>query len=112
MDPSERTFDDALAGRGFRAGHGRRGETVWTLRVNRHLTVAVHPDGDHAIVSWAFGLGEYVEEHGWRLSVTDTSTAELYPQRDVRIERSADALDTELRRVRQQLRWDLGADDG
>ncbi len=81
------------------------------LASNRHLTFSVHLDaeGDSVILSWVFGLGEYVEERGWRLSVTDTSTAELYPQHDVRIPADAEAVRGEIARVRQGLRLDLGA---
>ncbi len=61
------------------------------------------------MLSWAFGLGEYIEERGWRMSVTDTSTAELYPQRDVRLPKTVDAVQGEITRVLGTLRLDLGA---
>lgn len=112
VETSARTFDDTLVALGFRSGRGRRGEVVWTLAVNPYLTIAVHPEGEHALVTWACELGDFIEARGLRLSVTDTSTAELYPQRDVRIAQDGAALEAEVRRILAQLRWDLGALDG
>lgn len=105
-------FDAELEALGFtRTGSSRRGQ-VSTLPFNRHLTFSVHDDGgDEVVVSWVFGFGEYVEELGWRLSVTDTSTAEVYPQHDVRVPRDIEAVRAELTRTLQRLRLDLGAVD-
>lgn len=104
-------FHAALFALGFRAtGNGRHGTLAWQWQVNRHLTVAVHDrGGSHVVISWALSLGEYVEERGWRLSVTDTSTAELYPQRDVQVSRDIESVGAEINRVVSQLRFDLGA---
>jgi hypothetical protein len=102
-------FVDELVALGFRQGSGRRGEVIWNLAINRFLTIYVHEQADSALVTWSCGLGDFVEERGWRLSVTDTSTAELYPQRDVQIPQSGEALRGEIARVMQQLRLDLGS---
>jgi hypothetical protein len=109
MSEAEHPFGRELAAFGFvPADRGRRA-TVYTLVFNRHLTFTVHDDADESVVlSWAFGLGEHIEERGWRLSVTDTSTAELYPQRDVRVPRVAEAVRGEITRVLGSLRLDLG----
>lgn len=110
-------FTRAIAELGFEPGAlSRRGGRTWLLAFNRHLTFSVHDgghDGDGAsiLMSWALSLGEYLEERGWRLSVTDTSTAELYPQRDVRIARDVEAVGAEIGRVLATLRLDLGDPD-
>ncbi len=107
-------FADELVDLGFRRSTGRRGEIIWNLAVNRYLTISVHEDsdtpegGDSVLVTWSCGLGDFIEDRGWRLSVTDTSTAELYPQRDARVARSVEAIRGEIARVLQQLRLDLG----
>lgn len=104
---------DGLSELGFRlASTARSGEQTWAVAFNRHLTFTVHESGGETLVlSWAFGLGDYVEERGWRMSVTDTSTAELYPQHDVRIAADVGAVRAEISRVLQQLRLDLGDPD-
>jgi hypothetical protein len=109
MNEAVHPFDRELASLGFApAERGRRG-VVHTLAFNRHLTFTVHDEGGASVLlSWAFGLGEHLEERGWRLSVTDTSAAELYPQRDVRVAREADAVRAEITRVLASLRLDLG----
>lgn len=110
MNEAEQAFDRDLASFGFVQSERGRRATVYSLAFNRHLTFTVHDDaGDSVMLSWAFGLGEYLEERGWRLSVTDTSAAELYPQRDVRVAREADAVRGEVTRVLATLRFDLGA---
>ncbi|MEX0831384.1 MAG: hypothetical protein WD358_05220 [Nitriliruptoraceae bacterium] len=106
-------FDVALERLGFQVtGTSRKGGRVWSLPFNRHLTFAVHDDGSsHVVLSWALGLGEYLEERGWRLSVSDTSASELYPQHDVQIARDIEAVGAEMTRVLATLRIDLGAPD-
>lgn len=106
-------FAAALQAFGFHpSAQNRRGETIWTWPLNRFMTLAVHDRlDDHVVVTWALELGEYLEQRGWRLSVTDTSTAELYPQRDVMVPRDIEAVGAEIRRVRAALTLELGAAD-
>lgn len=103
-------FEQSITALGFEPSQSsRRGGRVWHLAFNRHLTFSLHDSEASAVVlSWALSLGEYIEERDWRLSVTDTSAAELYPQRDVRISRDIEAVGAEISRVLITLRFDLG----
>ncbi len=103
------TFDDQLLELGFRVqGSSRRGGRMWALPFNRFLTFVLHDYDDAVVLTWAFALGEYLEERGWRSSVTDVSVMELYPRADVRLPRDIEALGGELTRVLASLRLDLG----
>ncbi|MEX2329025.1 MAG: hypothetical protein WD575_04770 [Nitriliruptoraceae bacterium] len=106
-------FAEDLETLGFtRSGTSRRDGDVWAVAFNRHLTFFVHEDDDERVLlTWAFGLGEYVEERGWRMSVTDVSTAEVYPRSDVRVPRDITQVRGEMSRVLASLRLDLGAPD-
>ncbi len=102
------TFDDQLEELGFRLqGSSRRGGRQWVLPFNRYLTFVLHDYDDTVVLTWSCSLGDYVEERGWQLSVTDLSTAELYPQHDVRVPLDATAVRGEITRVLGQLRIDL-----
>lgn len=103
------TFDDDLVGLGFLPqGASRRGGQVWVLDFNRFLRFALHDYGSEVVLTWSVDLGDHLEERGWRLSVTDTSTATLYPQHDVRLPTDGDAVRAEITRVLGSLRLDLG----
>jgi hypothetical protein len=103
------TFDDQLLQLGFRVqGSSRRGGRMWALPFNRFLTFVLHDYDDALLLSWAFALGEYLEERGWRSSVTDVSVMELYPRADVRLPLDIEAVGGELTRVLASLRLDLG----
>lgn len=112
-DASEATtFDDQLETLGFRVtGASRRGGRMWTLPFNRFLTFVLHDYQDAVVLSWSFALGDYLVERGWQSSVTDTSTAELYPQHDVKVPLDIEAVGGELTRVLASLRLDLGNPD-
>lgn len=106
---SDPTFDDQLEALGFRVqGVSRRGGRQWALAFNRILTFTLHDYDDTVVMTWHCELGEHVMERGWRLSVTDMSTAELYPQNDVRLPVDIDAVRGEITRVLASLRLDLG----
>ena len=106
------TFDAQLRALGFRVqGSSRRGGRMWSLVVNRFLTFVLHDYDDTLVLSWSFALGEYLEQRGWRSSVTDTSVVELYPQHDVRVPVDITAVEGEITRVLGSLRLDL-ADPG
>jgi hypothetical protein len=118
-DGATASLEDDLVALGFRpTGVGRRGRT-WSLRYNRFLDFAVHehPPAEggaglgRLLVSWSFAWGAYVLDRGWQLSVTDESTAELYPAGDVIVAPDAQAVRGEVMRVLSTLRLDLGAPD-
>ena len=102
-------FDDELAALGFTpSGRTRRGGQVSTLAFNRHLRFVLHQFDDAVLLSWSFAFGEYAQERGWQLGVSDMSTAELYPGVDVRLPRDVDAVGGEISRILSTLRLDLG----
>jgi hypothetical protein len=106
------TFDDELESLGFRLrGVSRRGGQQWVLPFNRALTFMLHDYEDHVVLSWSLALGEVLRERGWQSSLADSSTAELYPQHDVRLPLDVDAIGGEITRVLTTLRLDLGAPD-
>jgi hypothetical protein len=103
------TFDEQLEVIGFRVqGTSRRGGRMWALPYNRFLTFVLHDYDDAVVLTWAVAFGEYLEERGWRSSVTDTSTAEIYPRADVRLPLDIEAVGAEITRVLGTLRLDLG----
>ncbi|MFP4149514.1 MAG: hypothetical protein ACLFUG_09530 [Nitriliruptoraceae bacterium] len=102
-------FEDELRALGFRPqGASRRGGRMWSLVLNRFLTFVLHGYDDAVLLTWSFALGEFLEERGWRTSVTDASVVELYPQADVRLDPDIDAVGAEITRVLASLRLDLG----
>ncbi len=103
------TFDDNLEALGFRVqGVTRRGGRQWALAFNRILTFTLHDYDDTVVMTWSCELGEHIRERGWQMSVTDLSTAELYPQNDVRLPLDIGAVRGEITRVLASLRIDLG----
>lgn len=104
------TFDDELERIGFRPhGSSRRGGKMWVLAFNRYLTFVLHDYQDAVVLTWAFALGEFVDERGWRSSMTDLTTAEIYPKTDVKLPLDVEAIGAEITRVLRSLRLDLGA---
>lgn len=102
-------FQAELAALGFvPSGASRRGGRVATLVFNTHLRFVLHEFDDAVLLSWSFALGEFAEQRGWQLGVSDVSTAELYPQVDVRLPRDVAAVGGEITRVLATLRLDLG----
>lgn len=103
------TFDDELEALGFRvAGSSKRGGRLWALPFNRFLTFTVHDYHDTVLLTWAFALGEYLEERGFVLGSGETSFHELFPRTDVRLPLDIDAVGGEITRVLSSLRLDLG----
>ncbi len=99
-------FADALASLGFGVmQRDKRCAVVqYARRPNRYLTEWVHDDGDEALFTWEFALGEFCDSMGWQMSAADQSLQILYPQYDVRIPRDLDAVAVEVARLEQQLR--------
>jgi hypothetical protein len=114
-DQAAAPLEEQLEQLGFRvSGESRRGGRMWGLAYNRFLRFALHdyaPSGgdDRLLLSWSFAWGEYVQERGWQLSLTDASTAELYPTTDVVVPPDGAAVRGEVLRVLSTLRLDLGA---
>jgi hypothetical protein len=81
----------------------RRGVLQFARQPNRYLTEWVHDDGEEALFTWEFDLGEFVEEAGWQIGAAETSFQILYPQFDVRIARDVDAVAIEVQRLEQRL---------
>jgi hypothetical protein len=103
------TFDDELESLGFQpSGSSRRGGRLWTLSFNRFLTFTLHDYHDAVLLTWAFALGEFVEERGFTIGSGETSFHELFPRRDVRLPLDIDAVGGEITRVLARLRLDLG----
>lgn len=108
-EPPDTTFDDELEQLGFSLqGASRRGGKMWTLAFNRFLLFTLHDYGDAAVLTWSAALGDYLAERGWRFGLSDTSTAELYPEHDVRLPRDASTVRGEVTRVLSTLHLDLG----
>ncbi len=104
------TFDEQLEVLGFRVqGTSRRGGRMWALPFNRYLTFVLHDYDDAVVLTWALAFGDYLEERGWRTSVADASTMEVYPSNDVRLPLDIEAVGGEITRVLHTLRLDLGA---
>jgi hypothetical protein len=103
------TFDDELEALGFTVqGSSRRGGRMWALPFNRYLLFTLHDYHDTIVLTWSFLLGEYVLERGWQVGASETSSAELYPQHDVRLPLDVEAVGAEITRVLTSLRLDLG----
>ena len=94
---------------GFRPrGASRRGGRMWVLPWSRILTFVLHEYRDVFVLTWSLAFGEHLADRGWRSSITDPSVAEVYPEHDVRLPLSAEAVEAEIRRVLVSLRLDLG----
>ncbi|MPZ72816.1 MAG: hypothetical protein GEU74_06215 [Nitriliruptorales bacterium] len=97
-------FHAALVSLGFTAHQrDRRGVVQYARRPNRYLTEWVHDDGDEALFTWEFDLGEFCSNVGWQIGAAEHSFQILYPQFDVRIARDIEAVAVELQRLEQRL---------
>ena len=97
-------FAEVLATIGFvLVQEDRRGVLQYARHPNRFLTEWVHDDGESALFTWEFELGEWCESVGWQIGAAETSFQILYPQYDVRVARDVDAVAAEVQRVEQRL---------
>jgi len=105
----DEAFHSALTGFGFTAvQRDRRGVVQYARRPNRYLTEWLHDDGEEALFTWEFDLGEFCEAVGWQIGAAETSFQILYPQFDVRIPRELESVAIEIQRLEQRLgRLDL-----
>ena len=92
---------------GFREVARSRGHPTWLAGVNRFLEFQLQEEPDSVVVTWRFDLGEFMLSRGWQIGGAETSFQELYPQRDVRVPASVEAVEAEIRRTLGQLRLDL-----
>jgi hypothetical protein len=81
----------------------RRGVVQFARKPNRYLTEWLHDDGDEALFTWEFDLGEFCEAVGWQIGAAETSFQILYPQYDVRIARDLESVAIEVQRLEQRL---------
>lgn len=93
---------------GFREVSRSRGRPTWLAGVNRFLQFQLQEDADSLVVTWRFDLGEFMLSRGWQIGGAETTFQELYPQRDVRIPATRDAVETEIRRTLSTMRLDFG----
>lgn len=101
---SDDPFLTGLATLGFTlTGEDRRGVLQLARRPNRHLTEWVHDDGDAALFTWEFDLGDFIEAQDWQIGAAETSFQILYPRFDVRIDRDVDAVAAEITRIETRL---------
>lgn len=97
-------FGDELESLGFSLmQRDRKGTLQYARRPNRFLTEWVHDNGRQALFTWEFDLGEFVAFVGWQIGAAETSFQILYPQYDVQLPRSLDAVAVEVGRLEQQL---------
>ena len=102
------TLQAELTELGFRQVGESRGRPQWAAGVNRHLQFTLYLEPDSILLTWRFGLGEYMLERGWQIGGAESASQELYPQHDVRLSPEADAVAAEIRRTLTQLQLDLG----
>ena len=102
------TLQAELSELGFRQVGHSRGRPQWAAGVNRYLQFTLYLDPESILLTWRFGLGEYMLDRGWQIGGAESASQELYPQRDVRLPADADAVAAEIRRTLGQLQLDLG----
>lgn len=102
------TIQDDLTELGFRQVGTSRGRPQWAAGVNRYLQFTLFLEPDSILLTWRFGLGEYMLDRGWQIGGAESASQELYPQRDVRLPADAEAVAAEIRRTLGQLQLDLG----
>lgn len=105
------TLERDLTELGFRPVGRSRGRTQWAANVNRYLQFVLYLEGDRVLLTWRFGLGEFMLDRGLQIGGAESASQELYPRRDVRVAAEATAVEAEISRTLATLRFDLGAPD-
>lgn len=103
------TLEDDLTALGFRQVGQSRGRPQWSAGVNSYLQFTLFLEPSSILLTWRFGLGEFMLDRGWQIGGAESASQELYPQRDVRLPADADAVAAEIRRTLGQLQLDLGS---
>ena len=106
--PDTTILEQELTELGFRQVGTSGGRPQWAANVNRYLQFTCHLEQDSVVLTWRFGLGEFMLDRGWQIGGAESASQELYPQRDVRLPAAADAVAAEIRRTLVQLQLDLG----
>lgn len=97
-------FVEALGDIGFvLAQTDRRGVRQYARAANRFLIEWVHDDGQEALFTWEFDLGEFCAVNGWQIGAAEMTSQVLYPQHDVRVPRDIEAIAREITRVEDHL---------
>lgn len=103
---------EGLEALGFReVSRTRAGHPTWMGGVNRFLQFQLQAEPQGVVVTWRFDLGEFMLERGWQIGGAETTFQELYPQRDVRVEATVEAVEAEIRRTLRTMQLDLAAPD-
>ena len=92
---------------GFRQVSRTRTEPTWVASVNRFLQFQLQEEAESVVVTWRFELGEFMLSRGWQIGGAESASQELYPQRDVRVPATVEAVEGEIRRTLATLRLDL-----
>ena len=101
---ADEDFHEGLLTLGFAAQQkDRRGTVQYARRPNRYLTEWIHDDGDNALFTWEFDLGEFCTNVGWQIGAAEHSFQILYPQFDVHVARDVEAVAIEVQRLEQRL---------
>ena len=97
-------FHDNLTTLGFVPQQkDRRGTVQYARRPNRYLTEWIHDDGEEALFTWEFDLGEFCSDVGWQIGAAEHSFQILYPQFDAKIARDVEAVAVEVQRLESRL---------
>jgi hypothetical protein len=97
-------FSEALGSLGFvPVQYDRKGTVQYARKPNRYLTEWVHDDGQEALFTWEFDLGEFCSAVGWQIGAAETSFQILYPQYDVWTARDLEAIAMEVQRLEERL---------
>lgn len=105
------TLERELTELGFREVGRSRGRPQWAAGVNRYLQFTLYIEDGTVLLTWRFGLGEFMLDRGWQIGGAESASQELYPQRDVRLPAEAAAVEAEIRRTLGQFRFDLADPD-
>lgn len=98
---------------GFQLSQEKRdGSRTFNLQRNRFLNYWLHvpPDGDPALFTWEFAIGEYMQDYGLQIGNSEPLNQFLYPQTDETVDQELGAVVAAMERVEVSFRgMDFGA---
>lgn len=98
---------------GFQLAQEKRdGTRMFTLARNRFLNYWLHvpPDGERALFTWEFAIGEYMQDYGLQIGTSEPLNQFLFPQEDQEVEQDLAAVVAAMERVETSFRgMDFGA---
>jgi hypothetical protein len=98
---------------GFQLAQEKRdGTRTFTLARNRFLNYWLHvpPDGERALFTWEFAIGEYMQDYGLQIGTSEPLNQFLFPQEDQEVEQDLAAVVAAMERVEISFRgMDFGA---